>query len=163
VRLRDGGGRRVLLPADPCGGGDVRNISFSTTIPQFRARQKHVTRRGNADGPTWKNLKPDNQLMGCEKVQGIKKGELVRMGPITVLEVNQEPLNEIIRNPFRDIPIKIDNQYQNFVFVPETVLEGFPEWAINPVPFVEMFCKMNNCEPETEITRILFDYVGRIA
>jgi hypothetical protein len=45
----------------------MRNISFSATIPQFRARQKHVTRRGNANGPTWKNLQPGNQLMACEK------------------------------------------------------------------------------------------------
>lgn len=39
-------------------------------------------------------------------------------------------------------------------------LEGFPK--MTPEEFVEMFCEMNNCEPETEITRILFDYVGRI-
>jgi hypothetical protein len=140
----------------------MRNISFHETTEQFRARSKHVTRRGNANGPTWKNLQPGNQLMGCEQCQGLGKGgKIVRMGPITVLDVCQEPLNDIVRRPVREIPAVIENQYQDYVFQAETTLEGFPK--LSPIQFVEMFCQMNNCEPETEITRILFDYVGRIA
>jgi len=141
----------------------MRNISFFETQNQFRARSKHVTRRGNANGPTWKNLQPGNQLMGCEKCQGLGKGgQIVRMGPITILEVNQEPLSDIISRPFRVIPQHIILQYDE-PYSSETLLEGFPEWATNPEQFVDMFCKMNNCEPETEITRILFDYVGSAA
>lgn len=137
----------------------MRNISFFETQKQFRARKKHVTRRGNAAGPTWKNLNPGDQLMGCEKCQGLGKGgKIVKMGPITIFEVSTEPVNEIIRRPFRDLPIQIDNQYQDFVYVPEIALEGFPEWYPDASPFVKMFCEMNDCEPETEITRILFDY-----
>ena len=41
--------------------------------------------------------------------------------------------------------------------IPETTLEGFPE--LTPARFVDMFCEMNDCEPETEINNILFDYV----
>ncbi len=122
----------------------MKNISFSATISQFRARQKHVTRRGNAKGPTWKNLRPGDQLMGCEKCQGLGKGgKIVKMGAITVLEVSREPLNNILNRP---------------AF--ETALEGFPE--LSPAQFIEMFCEMNDCEPETEITRILFDYTGGV-
>lgn len=141
----------------------MKNISFFETQNQFRARTKHVTRRGNAKGPTWKNLRPGNQLMGCEKCQGLGKGgQIVRMGPITVLEVDREPLSDILRKPFRDLPIRIREQYPMKSgtipdIINETVLEGFPE--MSEKEFVEMFCKMNNCEPETEITRILFDYV----
>jgi len=138
----------------------MRNISFTETKPQFRARQKHRTRRGNKNGPTWKNLKSGDVLMGCEQCQGLGKGgKIVRMGPIVILETNIEPLDDIVRRPFRDIPIEIDRQYQGFVHVPEVALEGFPEWYLCPEQFVDMFCEMNNCEPETEINCILFDYV----
>jgi len=131
----------------------MRNISFSKTKEQFRARRKHVTRRLK-----WLNLKPGDQLMGCEKVQGIKKGELVRMGPITILEVNQEPLDEIFRRPIREIPEYIAPKYGGFgsLCIKECTLEGFPH--LTAVEFCAMFCEMNDCEPETEITRILFDY-----
>lgn len=139
----------------------MKNISFSATIPQFRARQKHVTRRGNANGPTWKNLKPGDQLMGCEKCQGIGKGgKIVKMGPITILEVSREPVDEIIRRPIRRVPQTIREKHVSTPYLTEMVLEGFP--LLCEEEFVEMFCKMNECEPETEITRILFDY-GRVA
>ena len=132
----------------------MRNISFSATTEKFREQQKHVTRRLN-----WLNLKPGDHLMGCEKVRGIKRGELVRMGAITILEVNREPLTDIIRYPFREIPISIDKLYQDFLFVSETVLEGFPQYSDYPQGFVDMFCDMNDCKPTTVITRILFDYL----
>ena len=99
--------------------------------------------------------------MGCEKCQGLRKGEkIVRMCPIIVLEVDREPLDEIIRHPFREIPRSIDQQYGVFLYVPETVLEGFPD--LTSKQFVDGFCDMNGCEPETEVTRILFDYIGRV-
>ena len=132
----------------------MRNISFSATTEKFRARRKHITRRLR-----WLNLKPGDQLMGCEKVQGIKKGELVRMGAITVLEVNREPLTDIIRYPFRNIPIEIDKLYHGYFYATEIVLEGFPQYYDYPQGFIDMFCEMNKCEPKTEITRILFDYM----
>ena len=135
----------------------MRNISFSATMPQFRARQKHVTRRGNAKGPAWKNLVPGNQLMGCEKCQGLGKGgKVVKMGPITILEVSREPLRAIIVRPHRKIPLEIIRKSKTFN--DEVSLEGFPD--LSPVEFVDMYCEINNCEPETEVTRILFDYVG---
>ena len=133
----------------------MRNISFTATIPQFRARQKHRTRRGNKNGPTWKNLKPGDVLMGCEKCQGLGKGgKVVRMGPIVILETNFEPVDEIIKRPMRTInPCAV----QPVWWSDETTMEGFPE--LTPVQFVDMFCAMNDCEPETEINNILFDYV----
>jgi hypothetical protein len=136
----------------------MRNISFTATKPQFRAHQKHVTRRGNKNGPTWKNLKPGDVLMGCEQCQGLGKGgKVCRMGAIIILDATPEPINDIIRRPVREIPIVIANQYQDYVFQAETTLEGFPE--LTPVQFVDMLCEMNDCDPETEITRILFDYI----
>lgn len=131
----------------------MRNISFSATIEKFRTRQKHCTRRLN-----WLDLKPGDHLMGCEKVQGIKKGGLVRMGAIEILEVNREPLTDIIQYPCRVIPEKMQKDYTLSAYLlSETTLEGFPE--LTPWQFVKMFQDMNGCELETEITRILFDYV----
>ena len=134
----------------------MRNISFTSTIPQFRAKTKHVTRRGNADGPTWKNLRPGDQLMACEKCQGLGKGgKIVRLGPIIILGVDTEPLNDIVRRPTRAVnPCSL----QPVWWADETTLEGFP--VMTPKQFVDMFCDMNNCDPEIEVTRILFDYVG---
>jgi len=135
----------------------MRNISFTETKPQFRARQKHRTRRGNAKGPTWKNLKSGDVLMGCEQCQGLGKGgKIVRMGPIVILETEIEPLYDIIRRPVRPMPRRIEDQYP-FALPSETTLEGFTE--LTPARFVDMFCHMNDCEPETEINNILFDYV----
>jgi len=137
----------------------MRNISFTETKPQFRARQKHRTRRGNKNGPTWKNLKPGDVLMGCEQCQGLGKGgKIVRMGPIVILETNIEPLDDIIRRPFRNYPVRVHTQY-NRLCLHEVELEGFPEMRGHPEKFVDMFCEMNDCEPETEINNILFDYL----
>ena len=136
------------------------NISFSATIPQFRARQKHVTRRGNANDPTWKRLKAGDVLVGCEKCQGLGKGgKIVKMGLINVLEVTREPLDEILNNDIRCTPeyIRISYKNHNGRRPNEPTLEGFPE--LSPRAFIKMFCEMNDCEPETEITRILFDYL----
>ena len=134
------------------------NISFSATTPQFRSRQKHVTRRGNANGPTWKRLKAGDVLMGCEKCQGLGKGgKIVQMGRIKVLEVNTETVNEIIRRPMRVLPQEIRDKHPAIIYLTETVLEGFP--LKSEQKFVDMFCEMNDCEPETEVTRILFDYL----
>jgi hypothetical protein len=136
----------------------MRNISFSATKEQFRGRRKHVTRRGNAAGPTWKNVKPGDHLIAVEKGQGLKKGEkVVRMGEIVVLEVRHEPLWHISYHSERVIPTKIALQYKDCVVPNEMMLEGFPQ--LTAEQFVEMFCTMNNCTPETEVTRILFDYV----
>lgn len=134
----------------------MRNISFSATKEAFRARKKHVSRRGNANGPTWKNLKPGDHLMAVEKAQGLKKGEkVVMMGEIVVLEVGAEPLDHIITWPIRSVPSRICNLYGHQVY--DVELEGFPD--LTPEQFVEMFCGMNGSTPETPVTRILFDYV----
>lgn len=117
----------------------MRNISFSLTTPQFRARTKTVTRRLN-----WLNLKAEDELMGCEKCQGIKPGEqIVRLGPIRVVSARREPLDEMIRSPFYGVA--------------EAVSEGFP--GLSGAEFVAMFCKHMGCLPTREITRIEFEYL----
>ena len=110
----------------------MRNISFALTTEQFRNRTKRVTRRLG-----WKFLKGGGHLMGCEKCQGIKAGELNRLGEIVVEDVRREPLNAIDQD--------------------DVVAEGFPD--MTPDEFVEMFCEHMNCEPDEEVTRIAYDYV----
>lgn len=114
------------------------NISFSLTTAQFKARSKFVTRRLG-----WKKLKPGQILEGCEKCQGLKKGEHpVKLGKIRVKSVRRETLNAIA-DPAR--------------YGPEEVWkEGF---TTGPMRFVEMFCDHNGCTPDTEITRIEFEYL----
>jgi hypothetical protein len=131
------------------------NISFSATKKQFKAKKKHVTRRLG-----WLNLRPGRVLRGCEKCQGLKKGEhVVQMGNIKVIEVNQEPLFDIVARPVRpNIPHDILENYAS-VPVHEVELEGFPEFKNDGFAFIEMFCTINNCDRNTEVTRILFDYV----
>ncbi len=62
-----------------------RNMSFSMTTAQFRARTKTVTRRLG-----WWNLKPGDVIMGVEKAMGLKKGEKVkRLGRIRIVRCSR--------------------------------------------------------------------------
>ncbi len=66
-----------------------RNISFMHTQEQFRRQTKTITRRLG-----WRFLKPGDILNGCEKCQGLKRGEKIRvLGQIRVISVSEERLN----------------------------------------------------------------------
>lgn len=115
----------------------MRNMSFSMTKDQFRARTKRVTRRLG-----WWDLKVGDRVMGVEKGMGLKKGEkVVQLGPIVIVSVTREALSQIIDYWGRD----------------DCKLEGFPD--MSPREFVKMFCAANGCKADTEINRIEFDYV----
>ncbi len=114
----------------------MRNISFSLTIAQFKDRSKDVTRRLG-----WGNLKPGQDLMGCEKCQGLKPGEqIIRLGEIIVMSARIERLDALLQDPGYGLS--------------ECHREGFPN--LTPAEFVAMFCKHNKCEPSQLITRIAF-------
>ena len=69
----------------------MRNMSFSMTTTQVRARTKTVTRRFG-----WWSLKLGTKLWAVEKSQGLKKGEkVVRICQIEVVSVRKEKLQEI--------------------------------------------------------------------
>jgi len=103
------------------------------TTDQIRNQTKTVTRRLG-----WRFLKPGDILNACVKCQGLKKGEKVeRICQIRVISVERVEIREI-----------------NTVEVP---LEGFPD--MDRVDFINMFCKMNNCNWHTWITRIEFEYL----
>jgi hypothetical protein len=119
----------------------MRNISFSMTTEAYRMGWKTVSRRIG-----WWNLKPGEELMGCEKCQGLKKGEKIkRIHPLRVMRVETEPLSAIIEKPVRDTGI------------PEVTLEGFP--SLTPLEFTQMFCKHNGCFLTTPVTRIEFEHM----
>lgn len=102
------------------------------TIEQFQNRTKTVTRRIG-----WKFLKAGDVLMGCEKCQGIKKGELVRLGLIRVVDVRREVLNTITPA--------------------DVVKEGFPGKSV--LWFIQMFLNHMGGFPDLEVTRIEFEYI----
>lgn len=110
----------------------MRNMSFALTTDQIRNRTKTVTRRLG-----WRFLKPGQKVMACEKCQGIKTGELKRLGPIEIVSVRREPLDAITQDD-------VDR-------------EGFP--GMSPDDFVGMFCGHMGCDPYTEVTRIEFRYL----
>jgi hypothetical protein len=117
----------------------MRNISASLTKKQFRSRSKHVTRRLG-----WKNARPGELLQVCEKCQGLKPGEhLVKICVIRVSNVRREKLSRMSNEPTYGAR--------------EARLEGFP--SMDGSAFVRFFCKEMECDPETEITRIEFEYV----
>lgn len=125
-------------------GSSMRNISFSLTTPQFRARSKDVTRRVG-----WNALKVGDRLMGCEKCMGRKAGEpLVRLGVIEIVSVTHEPLMRMTQ----------DTAYGEI----ECRREGFPH--LKPWEFVSFFCESHaGCSPATEVTRIEFKYIEEAA
>jgi hypothetical protein len=127
----------------------MRNISFSITLKAFHDGTKDVTRRGNAKGPTWKNLKPGVHLMAVEKAQGLKKGEtVVKIGEIVIVACATEQLRCIVYSRFRD-----DDTHPGGIRH-ETSREGFPE--MSAPDFVRMFCKFNGCKRDTYVNRIVF-------
>lgn len=116
-----------------------RNISFALTTDQIRSRTKTVTRRVG-----WKFLKAGDTLNACVKCMGLKPGEKIeRLGTIRVVDVRREPLEEMV-----------DSEVYGFQ---EARSEGFP-W-LSGSEFVGMFCDNMKCDPETEVTRIEFEYV----
>lgn len=113
--------------------GFMKNISFSLTTDQFKARTKTVTRRLG-----WANLKPGQHLMGCKKCMGLKPGEKIeKLGEIRVVSVRREPLFMINDS---DCP-----------------KEGFPN--MNRIDFINMFCEEMHVMASQEVTRIEFEYV----
>ena len=114
----------------------MRNMSFSLTTPQYRARLKLVTRRLG-----WADLTPGEKFMGVVKGMGLRKGEKVeRIHAATCVSNTPETLKRMIW----------DQAYGKR----EVILEGFPE--LTPRQFVEMFCKHNRCAPEATVQRIAF-------
>jgi hypothetical protein len=111
-------------------------MSFMLTTEQFKNRTKLVTRRLG-----WKNLKPGDLVMGCEKCQGIPKGGKVnQLHPISIVSNRSEPLSLMTS----------DYSYGKT----ECIDEGFPD--LEPSEFVEMFCRHNGCSPHTIVQRIRF-------
>lgn len=118
----------------------MKNISFSLTTPQFRAKTKTVTRRLG-----WLKAKPGDRLMGVEKGMGLKKGEkVVRLGEIEVVSVKREKLGDIRKYPHGGTS-------------GETAREGFPDML--PGDFCAMFGKHNDCSEGADVTRIEFKYI----
>jgi hypothetical protein len=120
----------------------TRNISFSATTEQVRARTKEVTRRTG-----WKDLSSGEVLCAVEKGQGLKKGEKVtRICFIEIRGVRSERLGRILDDPVYGRQ--------------EMILEGFP--GRNPADFCAMFVKMNHLDSvDAVIKRIRFGYVDR--
>lgn len=113
----------------------MRLMSFQMTTAQARARRKTVTRRLG-----WRFAKVGDVVQQVEQCQGLKKGEtVVRMHVIRFIKVDRERLLAILWRRG------------------DTAKEGFPRMRAGK--FIEMFCKHNRCTPETEITRIEFEYV----
>lgn len=116
-----------------------RNQSFMLTKQQYRNQTKTVTRRLG-----WKFATVGDIVNGCEKCQGLKKGEkIIVMGQHRFTNLRWERLNRMIDEP----------EYGKS----ECIKEGFPD--MTPHQFVEMFCKANKCRPETVIHRMEFKYV----
>lgn len=111
----------------------MRNISFSLTTPQFRARSKTVTRRKK-----WLFLKVGDHLMGVVKGMGLKPGEKIEpLGEIEVTDVRREALS-----------LTTDE---------DAAKEGFPE--LTGGEFVEMYCRHQGGDRDQIVTRIEFKYV----
>lgn len=110
------------------------------TTAQIRARTKTVTRR---DG--WKFLKAGDLLCAVEKSQGLGKGgKIKRLGTIRVTDVRREPLRRMMD----------DRRYGRA----EARLEGFPEMTGRQ--FADFFIGSHNgVTPDTQVTRIEFEYV----
>lgn len=111
----------------------MKNMSFSLTTRQFRARTKTVTRRVG-----WSKLRSGERVMAVVKGMGLKQGEHIeRLGVIEIVSNRKERLDEM---PDSDC-----------------ALEGFPE--LTAKEFAAMFCKHMRVKPDFSPNRIEFKYV----
>lgn len=116
----------------------MRRMSFSLTTEQMHARTKDVTRRVG-----WANLAPGTELLAVEKAMGLKKGErAVAIGPIRVVSVRRERLDELVR------PGAYGEE--------EMRREGFP--GLDPQMFIIRYF-LEHIEPDQLVTRIEFEHL----
>ena len=114
----------------------MRNMSFSKTIPQMRARTKTVTRR-----KAWNNLKPGEHIRAVEKSMGLKAGEkVVPIAEIEIISIWREPI------------YCVDDK--------DIALEGFP--GMNRGDFISLLCDVMKCEATDECNRIEFRFVDAL-
>ena len=112
-------------------------MSFSLTTEQVRNKTKTVTRRQG-----WKSLKPGDILNACVKCMGLKKGEKVeKICQIRVVDVRREPISLITPQ--------------------DVVKEGFPQWELECLKFIKMYCRANKVESWEDCTRIEFEYINQ--
>jgi len=110
----------------------MKNMSFKATFDAIMDRSKTVTRRMG-----WLNLRPGEKLHAVIKCMGLKRGEkMQRIAVIRIVSVTREPLDMIQPD--------------------DVAREGFPTMTV--AEFVRFFCRLNNCDPKTEVTRIEFEY-----
>jgi len=110
-----------------------RNMGFSMTTSQVRARTKTVTRRFG-----WWFLKPGDIVRGVEKAMGLQKGEKINpLAMVRVVSTRPEPLNAITQA--------------------DVIAEGFPEWT--PSQFVQMLVDHYKADPSATVNRIEFEYL----
>lgn len=119
-----------------------RNMSFALTKKQYRNRTKDITRRLG-----WAFLEKGERFNGCEKCQGLRKGEkIIKMGLNRTVSTRWEPLQRMIDDP----------EYGK----QEVIREGFPE--MTPEQFVTFFCDTHKgCTSDTPVNRIEFEYLDR--
>jgi hypothetical protein len=108
----------------------MRRMSFAITKRQFLDGTKTQTRRLG-----WASLREGELIMGVNKCMGLRKGERqIEFGVRRVARKWTERLDTITQA--------------------DVVAEGFPE--LTPTQFIELFCKVNKCEPSTLVTCIEF-------
>ena len=115
------------------------NMSFFLTTKQFIENEKDVTRRLG-----WGNLKSNDTYTAVNKQQGLKPGEkIVKLGECICISNTPEPVDEIIRRPYRNGSKRSEMER-----------EGFPQMTAEQ--FVAFFCKHMKVTPSTLINRIEF-------
>jgi len=113
-------------------------MSFFKTAGQIRSETKTITRRLG-----WTFLKPGDRVMACVKCQGLRKGEKIeKIRSLLITKVSRERLDTITQE--------------------EVIKEGFLDRIPNKSRylFIDMFCELNKCPPNTMVTRIEFKYIN---
>lgn len=110
----------------------MKLISFYATRDQVLNRTKDVTRRLG-----WRTAQAGQIAMGVLKARGVAVQDRECLAMIQIVKVGRERLDTI-------------NQA-------EVAREGFPDWT--PAQFVEMFCRLNHCDPTRAVTRLEFRYL----
>ena len=116
---------------------EMRNMSFSHTVPQILDGTKDVTRRA-----AWNSLKPGDRIRAVKKSMGLKKGEkLEPLAEIEIVDVRRERLYHITVDDVRR--------------------EGFPD--MSRYEFVQLVRGLCHCSSFDYVNRIEFKIIKYLA
>lgn len=139
----------------------ARLMAVSLTEQAVVDRRKTVTRRLG-----WQFLRPGQHLTLCRKVMGRRRGDgtvepIVRLATVEVIDVRSEPLNAITLDDIEaeGVPWETWGTWCDPQIIASNLEPDDWERMCRHL-WVRWFCRAQRVNPDTDVTRIEWRYIG---